>query len=161
MNRIHSDPGLLICPDFMEEIYRDSHAALISLTISEAQAAELLHAVWVTTNNTLCTQWQQQVLEDERLRAEQQRVAEEKAECQRHALRVEEEVNKVDERKKNWAKHLPIPVCPRPDITDNDVLVSNFTLRKINKGQYVELYYWTNIGLEEAHSSYRTGMMKG
>ncbi|KAG1856830.1 hypothetical protein C8R48DRAFT_674802 [Suillus tomentosus] len=45
---------------------------------------------------------------------------------------------------------------PRPDATDDKVLVSDFALRKIDKGHYVELYYWTNIGIQEAHSTYRT-----
>ncbi|KAG2341249.1 hypothetical protein BDR05DRAFT_949844 [Suillus weaverae] len=45
--------------------------------------------------------------------------------------------------------------------TDNEVLVSDFALRKINKGQYIELYYWTNVGLQEAHSTYRTQDDKG
>ncbi|KAG1779776.1 hypothetical protein EV702DRAFT_965881, partial [Suillus placidus] len=163
MNQLHSDPSLLVCPDFTGEPYRASRATFISATTSDAQAADLLCAVWVTTNNSLCAQWQQQVAEDERLRGKQQRLAEEETERQWQAIHLEEEATKADEWKKNCAKHLPIPVCPRPDCTDDEVLVSDFALRKIDKGQYVELYYWTNVGLQEAHSAYHTrddeGMM--
>ncbi|KAG1853195.1 hypothetical protein DFJ58DRAFT_642548, partial [Suillus subalutaceus] len=88
--------------------------------------------------------------------AEEQRLAEEETECQQQALCLEEEATKVDEKKKNRIKHLPIPIRPRPDSTDDEVLVSDFALCKIDKGHYVELYYWTNIGLQEAHSTYRT-----
>ncbi|KAG2138546.1 hypothetical protein DEU56DRAFT_701523, partial [Suillus clintonianus] len=156
MDRLHSDPSLLVCPDFMSDPYRVSRASLVTPTNTEAQAAETLRVVWVTTNNTLCAQWQQQVVEDERLRTEQQCQAEEEAERQQQALRLKEEVTKADEKKKNCSKHLVIPVRPRPDTTDDAALVSDFALRKIDKGQYVELYYWTNIGLQDAHCSYRT-----
>ncbi|KAG1769552.1 hypothetical protein EV702DRAFT_931219, partial [Suillus placidus] len=156
MNRLHSDPSLLVCPDFTGEPYRASRATFLSATTSDTQAADLLRAVWVTTNTSLCAQWQQQVAEDERLCGEQQHLAEEETERQQQAICLEEEATKADERKKNCAKHLPIPVRPRLDCTDDEVLVSDFALHKIDKGQYVELYCWTNVGLQEVHSTYRT-----
>ncbi|KIK34772.1 hypothetical protein CY34DRAFT_97340 [Suillus luteus UH-Slu-Lm8-n1] len=156
MDRLHSDPSLLVCPDFMSEPYRISRASLVTPTNTKAQAAETLRVVWVTTNNALCAQWQQQVVEDGRIRAERHRQAKEETERQQQALRLEEEATKADEKKKNRSKHLIIPVHPRPDATDDTALVSDFALRKIDKGQYVELYYWTNIGLQDAHSSYQT-----
>ncbi|KAG2082663.1 uncharacterized protein F5147DRAFT_803395 [Suillus discolor] len=156
MNRLHSDPSLLVCPDFSGDPYQASRASLVSPTTTDAQAADLLRAVWITTNNSLCAQWRQQVTEDERLRAEEQRLAEEESERQRLALRLEEEATTADERKKNRIKHIPIPVRRRPDSTDDEVLVSDFALRKIDKGHFVELYYWTNVGLQDAHSNYRT-----
>ncbi|OAX30834.1 hypothetical protein K503DRAFT_806667 [Rhizopogon vinicolor AM-OR11-026] len=36
------------------------------------------------------------------------------------------------------------------------ILVSDFALRKIDKGHYVELYYWTNRGLAEARLNHHT-----
>lgn len=45
---------------------------------------------------------------------------------------------------------------PRPDTNEDEVFVSDFALRKIDKGQFVELYYWTNDGLEETLSSQTT-----
>jgi hypothetical protein len=36
------------------------------------------------------------------------------------------------------------------------ILTNEFALRKLDKGQYVELYYWTNKGLEDARLNYRT-----
>lgn len=156
MQRLHSDPSLLICPDFLTDTYQTSRASLVTPTITEEQAADLLRTVWVTTNNALRVQWQQQLVEDECLQAEQRRLAEEAAERVQQTLRLEEETTKADERKKNRSKHLPIPMRPRPDATDDEVLVSDFALRKIDKGHYVELYYWTNLGIQDAHSTYRT-----
>lgn len=156
MQRLHSDPSLLVCPDFLTDPYQASRASLVTPTITEAHAADLLRAVWITTNNALRAQWQQQLVDDERLQAEQIRLAEEAAEHLQQTLRLEEETTKADERKKNRSKHLPIPMRPRPDATDDEVLVSDFALRKIDKGHYVELYYWTNLGIQEAHSTYRT-----
>ncbi|KAG2056794.1 hypothetical protein BDR06DRAFT_879542 [Suillus hirtellus] len=135
MQRLRSDPSLLVCPDFLSDPYQASRASLVTPTINEVQAADLLRNVWVTTNNTLCAQWQQQTIEDECLQTKQKRLTEEAAERHQQALRLDEETNKADEQKKNRSKHLPIPMRPR---------------------HYVELYYWTNIGIQEAHSTYRT-----
>ncbi|KAG1800503.1 hypothetical protein EV424DRAFT_1332165 [Suillus variegatus] len=135
MQRLHSDPSLLICPDFLTDTYQTSRASLVTPTITEEQAADLLRTVWVTTNNALRVQWQQQLIEDECLQAEQRHLAEEAAERVQQTLRLEEETTKADERKKNRSKHLPIPMRPR---------------------HYVELYYWTNLGIQDAHSTYHT-----
>ncbi|KAG1882022.1 hypothetical protein C8R48DRAFT_554738, partial [Suillus tomentosus] len=156
MDRLHSDPSLLVCPDFLTDPYLTSRTSLVTPTTTEAQAVELLRAVWLTTNNALRSQWQQQLAEDERLQTERQRLAKEAAEHDQQTLRLTEQTNKADERKENRSKHLPIPMRPRPDATDDEVLVSDFALRKIDKGHYVELYYWTNTGIQEAHSTYRT-----
>ncbi|KAG1832430.1 hypothetical protein EV424DRAFT_1533604 [Suillus variegatus] len=156
MDRLHSDPSLLLCPDFMDETYRASRTSFVTPTTSEIQAADLLKIVWTTSNAALRAQWQQQLAEDHRLAAEQQRLAEEEIILQQRAIRLEEDASKADEKKKNRSKHLPIPMRPRPDSTDDEILVSDFALRKIEKGHYVELYYWTNVGIQDAHSNYRT-----
>ncbi|KAG2338694.1 hypothetical protein BDR05DRAFT_951755 [Suillus weaverae] len=80
MDRLHSDPSLLVCPDFMSECYRASRMTFVSATITEAQAAESLRLVWVASNDDL----------------------------------------------------------------------------KLTKGSFVELYYWTNNGLEDVLASYST-----
>ncbi|KAG2754610.1 hypothetical protein P692DRAFT_20845270 [Suillus brevipes Sb2] len=156
MDRLHSDPGLLVCPDFMADPYRASRLSLVTPMITEAQAADLLRVVWVTTNDGLRAQWLQQVADDERLHADQQRLAEEERVRHRETLRLDEEAAKEDEKKKNRSKHLLIPLRPRPDSADDEIMVSDFALRKIDKGHYVELYYWTNAGVADAHANYRT-----
>ncbi|KAG1747727.1 hypothetical protein EDB19DRAFT_1905467 [Suillus lakei] len=125
--------------------------------VTEAQAAETLHTTWVLTNEDLCLQWQEQVVEDERLRAECKRLADEEAECERLALQLEENTARADEKKKkNRSKHSTIILRPRPFTNDEEALVSEFALQKIDSGKYVELYYWTNQGLDNALINYHT-----
>ncbi|KAG1842942.1 hypothetical protein C8R48DRAFT_556073, partial [Suillus tomentosus] len=154
--RLHSDPGLLACPDFTSERHRPSRAPFLSVTVDDAQAAESLRLVWVSTNEDLRIQWRQQLAEDERLRAEQHHLAEEEAIRLQQARQLEEDTARADERKKNRFKHTDILMRPRPDTNEDEAFVSDFALRKIDKGQFVELYYWTNDGLEETLSSQTT-----
>ncbi|KAG2093715.1 uncharacterized protein F5147DRAFT_657337 [Suillus discolor] len=156
MDRLHSDPSLLVCPIFTSERYHASRAPFVSATITEEQAAESLCLVWVATNNDLCTQWQQQLTEDARLRAEQELAAEAEVTRLRQVCQLEEETARADKQKKNRFKHTNILMRPRPDTNEEEAFVSEFALRKIDKGHFVELYYWTNTSLEEALFSYST-----
>ncbi|KAG2061716.1 hypothetical protein BDR06DRAFT_1015785 [Suillus hirtellus] len=156
MDRLHSDPSLLVCPAFTSEHYRASRTLFVSATITKEQAAKSLRLVWVTTNEDLCTQWQQQLTEDTRLCAEQELTAKAEATCLCQVCQLEEETAHADERKKNRFKHTDIMMHPRPDTNEEETFISDFALRKIDKGHFVELYYWTNSSLEEALFSYST-----
>ncbi|KAG1814143.1 hypothetical protein EV424DRAFT_1564166, partial [Suillus variegatus] len=156
MDRLHSDPRFSVCPDFMSERYRVSRISMVTANVTEAQAADALRNIWVTTNEDLCLQWQQQLAEDDRLKAEKQRLDEEDQERQRAALQLDKAAARVDEKKKNRLKHIPIPMRPRPFANDEEALISEFAIRKLDKGQYIELYYWTNHGLDDAMVNYRT-----
>jgi hypothetical protein len=90
MDRLFSDPSLLVCPDFMSARYQATRVAMITANVTEAQAAETLRNTWVLTNEDLCLQWREQVAEDERLSAERKRAADEEAERERLALQLEE-----------------------------------------------------------------------
>ncbi|KAG2338447.1 hypothetical protein BDR05DRAFT_893607, partial [Suillus weaverae] len=111
---------------------------------------------WTMTNEALCIQWQDQVVEDDRLSTERKCLADEEDKHWRVALQLEEATMKADKRKKNHSKHLAIPMRPRPFTTNDEVLVSDFAMCKLDKGQYVELYYWTNHGLDNAAVNYST-----
>ncbi|KAG1797240.1 uncharacterized protein BJ212DRAFT_1515060 [Suillus subaureus] len=137
MDRLFSDPSLLVCPDFMSARYQATRTAMITPNVTEAQAAETLCTTWVLTNEDLCLQWQEQVVEDERLSAERKCLADEEAEHEHLALQLEENMAQVDEKKKNQSKH------------------STITLRPYS-GKYVELYYWMNQGLNDALINYCT-----
>lgn len=152
MDRLHSDPSLLVCPDFTSEHYHASRAPFVSATVTNDQAAESLRIVWVATNDDLREQWRQQVVEDERLRTEQERLAEEESAQLQQACALEEETARTEERKKNHFKHSEILMRPRPDTNEDKTFVSEFALKKLFKSQFVELYYWTNNGLAETLS---------
>jgi hypothetical protein len=156
MNRLPCDPSTNVCPDFMDERYRASRTVFVTATTTEAQAAVNLRAIWETTNDALCAQWQLQVAEDERLRTEQKRLAEEEEERQVQAVRLEEETALAEEKKKNRNKYHVLPERPRPTAAEDEILVSDFAMRKLDKGLYVEIYYWTNDGLDDALTNYRT-----
>ncbi|KAG1775593.1 hypothetical protein EV702DRAFT_944044, partial [Suillus placidus] len=149
-------PSLLICSDFMSECYHASRTTFVSATVTEAQAAKSLQLVWVASNDDLCVQWHQQVVEDERLHAEQERLAKEEAIRLQQILQLEEDAARAEEKKKNRFKHTDLLMQPRPIANEDDTLVSYFALRKIDKGVFVELYYWTNNNLEDALVSYST-----
>ncbi|KAG1777109.1 hypothetical protein EV702DRAFT_970307 [Suillus placidus] len=149
-------PSVLVSPDLMSARYQLSHTGMISATVTEVQAAEFLCNSWTTTNEALCIQWQDQVAEDDRLSAERKHLADEEDEHRQLPLQLEEATTKADERKKNHSKHLAIPMCPRPFTTNDEALVSDFAICRLDKGQYVELYYWTNHGLDDAAVNYST-----
>ncbi|KAG1797340.1 uncharacterized protein HD556DRAFT_1306508 [Suillus plorans] len=136
LNEVEEDQGN-ICPDFMGARYQATRTAMVSPTITEVQAAETLRTTWVLTNEDLCLQWREQVAEDE-------------------PFQLEESTARADEKKKNRSKHSAIIMRPRPFANDEEALVSEFALRKIDSGKYVELYYWTNQGLDDALTNYRT-----
>lgn len=161
MDKLHSDPSLLVCPDFMSERYHASRTPFVSDTISEEQAAESLRLVWVATNNDFCTQWRHQLAKNARVHAEQAQAAEAEAARLRQIRQLKEETAHADERKKNRFKHTDILMCPHPDTNKEEAFVFDFALRKIDKGHFVELYYWTNTRLEEALFSYSTKDDKG
>ncbi|KAG1728933.1 hypothetical protein EDB19DRAFT_1642298 [Suillus lakei] len=128
MNRLLSDPHAEICPDFTSDFYQASRALLVALNNTDQQAVELLQAVWVATNAAQQVQWQNQIAEDQVILVEQQCLADEDTEQQLQAKRL----------------------------ADANLLVSDFALRKLDKGHYVEIYYWTNKGLADARLQFRT-----
>jgi hypothetical protein len=156
MNRLSSDPSLDPCPDFTLVDFHASRAPLLTPLVDDAQAAVILHTIWTASNATLRVQWKRQIDADLALLTEQQRLMTEAAKRQRQALELEESAILAEERKKNRLKYIPIPQRPRPPRATADVLVNEFALRKLDRGQYVELYYWTNKGLEDARLNYRT-----
>ncbi|KAG1809107.1 uncharacterized protein BJ212DRAFT_1279841 [Suillus subaureus] len=157
MDRLHSDPGLLVCPDFTNECYCASCVPFISATITKEQAAESLCLVWVATNDDLCIQWCHQLAEETCISAKQAQAAAAAEATHLHQVhQLEEEMAKADKQKKNRFKHTNILMCPCPDTNEEEAFVSDFVLQKIDKGHFIEFYYWTNIGLEEALFSYST-----
>jgi hypothetical protein len=66
----------------------------------------------------------------------------------------EAESLRKDELKKNKAKYLPIPDRDVPAVPP--VIAANYAVRKMEKGLYVELWYYTNSGLDEAFRNSNT-----
>ncbi|KAG1853871.1 hypothetical protein C8R48DRAFT_610485 [Suillus tomentosus] len=156
MTKLVSDPNLEPCPDFTSAGFQNSCTPLLSPTTDNDQAAAILRTIWIATNSTLKIHWQLQ-LEAEALEAtEQQRLLDEEAEQRLAAQKVQEALLTEEDKKKNRFHHIAIPDRPRPKWANEEILVADFALCKVNKGQFMELYYWTNKGLADVRANFRT-----
>jgi hypothetical protein len=63
-------------------------------------------------------------------------------------LAQEQDALRKEELKKNKSKYIPIPDRPMPAVVP--VFASNYAIKKMEKGHYVELWYYTNDGLDDA-----------
>jgi hypothetical protein len=154
MPRIQSDPGLLECPDYTSPTYAIARAHLINPDTTEPQAILFLRDIWFAGNDADKLRWQLQNVEDEALRNEQLQIQTE-AEVLKAQTEIEEaEALRKEEVKRNKAKYAPIPDRDVPTVAR--VVASNYAIRKMEKGLYVELWYYTNAGLDEAFRSSNT-----
>ena len=152
MPRIQIDPGLLECPDFASDIYTAARAPFINETTTEEQAIQFLKALWTAGNDADKVKWQQQIVDDDLALTETRRQQAEADAVIAQAEVDEAETLRKEEMKKNKTKYLPIPDRDVPTIAP--VIASNYAIRKMEKGLYVELWYYTNAGLDDAlHSS--------
>ena len=148
MPRIQSDPGLLECPDFASEVYAAARAPFVQPPTTEAQAIQLLRDLWTAGNEADKLKWQQQIEDDDAALTETRRL-----QSEADTLKAQKEIDEAEslrkeEMKKNKAKFLPIPDRDVPTIAP--VIASNYAIRKMEKGLYVELWYYTNAGLDDA-----------
>ncbi|KAI0954812.1 hypothetical protein AcW1_006590 [Taiwanofungus camphoratus] len=93
-------------------------------------------------------QWQHQLDEQAAIIENHIHLAEEAKTCKCEAAKIEEEAARKEELKKNKGKYIPIPDRDAPIIAP--VLPATYAVRKMEKGLYVEMYYYTNKGLDEA-----------
>lgn len=148
MPRIRSDPNLNLCPDYNSEDFANTRAQLVNDNTTEEQAVQLLRNIWLANNNLDKRLWQQQLENDREELAHQQRMEEDEQERLKQEHVDEEEDARKEERKKNKHKYIPIQNSGVPD--DPAVTPCSYALRKLDKGEYLELWYFTNDGLDEA-----------
>ncbi|KAG1761298.1 hypothetical protein EDD22DRAFT_745372, partial [Suillus occidentalis] len=151
-----ADPHFEHCPDFASAVFQASRTPLLGPTVDDAQAATMLQTIWVATNATQRVQWQQQLDGDALEAAAQRRLLAEAEEQRVAAQALQDAAIAEEDKKKNRIHHIIIPDRPRPTRTAASVLVCDFALRKLDKAQFVELYYWTNRGLADAKLTFRT-----
>lgn len=137
MPRLSSDPNLSICPDYAEEAYADARLQLTNQNIDEDQAILILRNVWLASNNADKAQWRNQVEEDAERRQHLERLREEEQERQDQDRIDEDEAARKEDRKKNKFKYTSIPGL---DVPMKPVIIpSAYAVRKLDKGDYVEL----------------------
>ena len=148
MNRIPFDPAVLQCPDYTSEAYTPARAPFVNDNTTNEQAIQLLINVWTTGNNLERLQWQEQRQNDLAIKADEILHKQEAAEQRARTLAQEQDALRKDELKRNKTKYIPIPNRPMPTIIP--VFASNYATKKMDKGHYLELWYYTNEGLDDA-----------
>jgi hypothetical protein len=136
-------------PDFTTGEYEDARARLINKGIAnDVLAAEALETIWTLNNDAAKDAWADQEEAAMRQAQEVQRVAAEQEQERQQELEVEQAAARKEEQKKNKSKFVPVATSKIP-ITPV-VIPSNYAVRKLKAGEYCELYYFTNRGLNEA-----------
>ncbi|KAG1798692.1 uncharacterized protein BJ212DRAFT_1305712 [Suillus subaureus] len=156
MNRLIVDPNLEHCPDFTLAAFQPSCLLLLNPLTDDAQAAVMLQNIWLAMNSTLKIQWQQQLDSDTLEVTEQQCLLDKAAEQCLDAQKLQDAVLAEEDRKKNHIHHIVIPDHPHPKWAAEEILVSDFALCKLDKAQFMELYYWTNKGLADVRTNFCT-----
>jgi len=140
------DPRSLVCPDHTSDDFTTLRAALVNPTRTNDEAVQLLNTIWVAKNDAEKVVWQQQLADDAAINAEAERLSREADAARTEAQRLEDEATEKEERKKNKAKYLPILDRPPPEGPATDT--SPAVMRKLQKGEYVHLWHFTNEGLD-------------
>ncbi|KAG2137013.1 hypothetical protein DEU56DRAFT_736994 [Suillus clintonianus] len=131
MPRRTDNPNLAITPNFQSPEYAEARAQLTYEAVDDQQAATILANLWRIQNEVDKCHWAVR-LENEAQEAEAERREAAEEEAQRLLTqKAEQEAAIQEERKKNKAKYAPIK----------------------DSGEYCELFYFTNNGLEEASRS--------
>ncbi|KAG1731163.1 hypothetical protein EDD22DRAFT_1045437 [Suillus occidentalis] len=141
---LQENPNLAVQPDFTLQEHQLARQQLVDGGFTDDQAARSLAALWTLANNADKERWN---LRQERLQEARER--EEEEEEQRQQLRQEEaEAARLEDRKKNKNKYAPLVRGKAP--SDPTILPAQYATRKLKAGDYCELHYFTNRGLEDA-----------
>ncbi|KAG6879151.1 hypothetical protein C0992_004825 [Termitomyces sp. T32_za158] len=154
MPELQTNPNEAVCPDFAAEDFATARNALIGDNIDEAAAVNILASAWRANNALDKERWErqrQERAEEQRLRERRQR---EEQEQQAEARQAEEEAVRKEEQRKHKTKYTLLTRAPPPS-TPPEILPPYATAR-LQKGQYVELWYFTNEGLDYALRSSST-----
>jgi hypothetical protein len=142
------NPNTARCPDYMLDIYEAVRAPFVNPQTTHRQAAALLIMVWTAQNNIEKLQWQDQIDQDQADADTRREELEEEARQKQEELEEEKEEQRKEEVKKNKSKY--IPVLP----TELPIIVSVIATQRLNKGEYVPLWYFTNTGIDNASKSF-------
>ncbi|EGN92081.1 hypothetical protein SERLA73DRAFT_79880 [Serpula lacrymans var. lacrymans S7.3] len=151
MPLILNDPNTAVAPDFTREEYQEARTELSNELIDDALAARILTNLWSVANNKDKVAWAQQ-REEEILVADREHQQLEKEVVMR--LADEQNVARREECKKNKSKYAPVRDIDVP--SDPVIIPLQYTTRKMKAGEYCELHYFTNRGLEKASHSLLT-----
>lgn len=163
MSRILVDPTKETCPDYALPDHALIRAVLATGTTTNAEAGDLLTALWTAKNDKDKLAWELQLVTDAaQLHA---RLLQHEAETagQEEAARLERDVLYKEERKRNKDKYTSTSLDRAVPMQPVDV-IATYALRKLEKGHYIELWFLTNDGLKSArrghlHHTEQAGMV--
>lgn len=152
MHRIQFNLSLLECLDFASDTFAVSCTPFINIDTTKEQAIQLLRDIWTTGNDVNKLRWQIQLDKDEAAMVEHCRIQSESDDLRIKAEVAEAELARKEELKKNKSQYIPILDRDVPMLAP--VIASSYTVRKMEKGLHVKLWYYTNAGPDEAfHNS--------
>ncbi|KAG6876089.1 hypothetical protein C0993_005612, partial [Termitomyces sp. T159_Od127] len=156
MNVPRQNPHEQVCPDFASDAYAEARNAMREENdaLDDAAVVIMLTQAWNATNRVDRAAWDNSAREQEQREAQRALVEEGEREREAAARAQEERVEAGEEMKKNRLKYLDIPMRPPPTLPVE--IPSRYAISKLQKGQYVELWYFTNAGLKYAKSSEAT-----
>jgi hypothetical protein len=141
------DPNHAVMPDFASAEHEEARLQLANLGLTDEQVVLSLESLWTIANNSAKRLWADR-LEQETVN---RRRAEEEEELRLRLLKDEEDAARSEERKKNKSKYAPVHDEDVP--SDPVILPSQYAIRKLKAGEFCELFYFTNKGLEDAFKS--------
>ena len=152
MVKLVLDPNNAHCPDYNLDIYENVRAPLVNADTSHQQAAEILTNIWTAQNVLDCQQWQEQLDQDIQEAEVRRQHEEEELRLRREEDAKEKEDQRKEGLKKHKAKFAAIPAQGVP--SQPPVITALFAMRRMEKEDYVPLWYYTNAGLDDALKSY-------
>jgi hypothetical protein len=154
MPRIQVNPNAQLCPNYTLQIFEATRTPLVNDNTSHDQAAALLANLWAASNAAEKLLWQAQELADE-TEAKALRQQDNNAHLigEAEAAKEKEDLHK-EERKRNQNKFTPIPDRHVPQRAP--VIAAQSATRRMDKGDCVPLWYYTNKGLENALTTYNS-----
>jgi hypothetical protein len=152
MPHVFIDPNTTQCPDYTLDIYQAARASLVNDNVTYKQAAVILTNVWTAQNAVERQQWQKQVDQDDAAAKQHRQDLQYERKPRQEEIAKEKEDQRKEEMKKNKSKFIPIPARGVP--TQPPVIASAFAIRRMDKGDFVPLWYYTNAGIDDAIKSF-------
>ena len=134
------------------DIYFTVQLPFVTLDSDHGQAATILTMVWEAQNTVEKQQWQDQIDQD-MIEADERRIEREELEKgQQEEVDKEREEQQKEERKRNKSKF--VPILHRGVPTLPPIIVSALATWRMDKGDYIPLWYFTNVGLDDAAKAF-------
>ncbi|KIO04615.1 hypothetical protein M404DRAFT_26070 [Pisolithus tinctorius Marx 270] len=149
MPMLASNPHEATCPDFTSEKYLQARECLLNDAINHEAAANQLELLWTVNNDLERQEWDRQTLAEQEANKERERLAAEERERLWQELKREQEIALQEDKKKYRNKYAPV----LQDVAvpmDTIIVLAPIASCRLRKGDYCELYFFTNKGLQNA-----------